>query len=62
MTLDSRYGGRPIFEDKKLPCVDCGAWWLLTASEQREFYARDFKAPRRCPECRKINRTRKAGQ
>ena len=41
------------FEDKTLSCVDCGAPFTFTASEQ-EFHAqKGFQnEPRRCPECR----------
>lgn len=62
MTINSRYSGGKIYEDLQLPCRDCGAWFAFSVSEQKYFDARDWKPPKRCPECRKINRTRKAGQ
>ena len=49
-----------MYEDKTLVCVDCGNEFVFTAGEQ-EFYAqKGFEnEPKRCPECRAANKTRK---
>ena len=41
-----------MYNDKTLPCADCGQQFVFTASEQ-DFYAqRGFSEPRRCASCR----------
>ncbi|MCZ7645079.1 MAG: zinc-ribbon domain containing protein [Planctomycetota bacterium] len=40
------------FEDKVLPCQECGKDFLFTAGEQRYFKKQNFGFPRRCKECR----------
>lgn len=60
MTQNSRYGGDPIYEDRKIPCSDCGTWFEFSISEQKYFGARGWRKPKRCPACRKINRTARA--
>ena len=41
-----------MYNDKNLPCADCGQEFVFTSSEQ-DFYAqRGFTEPRRCPSCR----------
>ena len=48
------------FADKTLTCVDCGAEFTFTASEQEFHASRGFtNEPKRCPDCR---RARKASR
>jgi CxxC-x17-CxxC domain-containing protein len=48
------------FADKTLTCVDCGAEFTFTASEQEFHSSRGFtNEPKRCPDCR---RARKAAR
>ena len=48
------------FADKTLTCVDCGAEFTFTASEQEFHSSRGFtNEPKRCPDCR---RARKASR
>ena len=52
-----------MFEDRILPCRDCGNEFTFSASEQ-EFYAEKgfTNDPGRCPECRSIRKqNRNAG-
>lgn len=46
-----------MYEDKNLSCVDCGAEFVFSASEQ-EFYAeKGFQnEPKRCADCRKARK------
>ena len=50
------------YVDKTLECVDCGASFTFTASEQ-EFYAdKGFtNEPKRCPECRRAKKAERYG-
>lgn len=36
MTQNSRFGGGRIYEEKRVPCWDCGTWFDLTVAEQKE--------------------------
>jgi CxxC-x17-CxxC domain-containing protein len=60
--LQSETGGKIMFEDKVLVCVDCGKEFIWTAGEQ-EFYAeRGFQnEPKRCPDCRKNRKSQRNG-
>jgi hypothetical protein len=40
------------FKDKKLPCVDCGDYFVFTEGEQRFFASKGLVEPKRCPGCR----------
>jgi hypothetical protein len=40
-------------EDKQLACVQCGAQFIFSASQQEHFNSLGFQAPKRCPKCRK---------
>jgi CxxC-x17-CxxC domain-containing protein len=45
------------YEDKILECVDCGASFTFTASEQEFFAAKGFtNEPKRCPNCRQARK------
>ena len=59
MTQDSRFGGGRIYEDKKVPCWDCGAWFMLKAEEQKFYDEKGLKPPKRCKECREKRREQK---
>jgi len=50
-----------MYEDKKLTCVDCGAEFTFTASEQ-EFYAEKgfTNEPKRCHECRQARKRQRS--
>jgi len=43
----------PVFEDRVLKCVDCGADFEFTAGEQQFYHEKDFKnEPKRCKSCK----------
>ena len=45
------------YEDKSLTCVECGANFVFTASEQEFFNNKGFSnEPRRCYDCREARR------
>jgi len=45
--------GEKMFEDRTLTCVDCGAEFTFTASEQEFFQEKGYvNDPKRCPNCR----------
>jgi CxxC-x17-CxxC domain-containing protein len=45
------------FNDKTLTCVDCGAEFTFTASEQEFHASRGFtNEPKRCPDCRRARK------
>ena len=45
------------FADKTLTCVDCGAQFTFTASEQEFHASRGFtNEPKRCPDCRRARK------
>jgi len=45
------------YEDKELQCVECGATFAFTASEQEFFANKGFtNEPKRCPECRQARK------
>lgn len=45
------------FSDKTLTCVDCGAEFVFTASEQEFHSSRGFtNEPKRCPDCRRARK------
>jgi CxxC-x17-CxxC domain-containing protein len=45
------------FNDKTLACVDCGADFTFTASEQEFHSSRGFtNEPKRCPDCRRARK------
>ena len=45
------------YEDKTLNCVECGAEFTFTASEQEFFAGKGLtNDPKRCPECRQARR------
>ena len=46
------------FTDKTLTCVDCGAEFTFTASEQEFHSSRGFtNEPKRCPDCRRARKS-----
>ena len=45
------------YEDKALTCVECGAEFTFTGSEQEFFASKGLtNDPKRCPECRQARR------
>jgi CxxC-x17-CxxC domain-containing protein len=47
------------FVDKSLTCVECGASFAFTGSEQELFASRGYtNEPKRCPSCREARRGR----
>ena len=41
------------YQDKSLPCSDCGATFTFSAQEQEQFATRGYtNEPKRCPSCR----------
>jgi hypothetical protein len=47
---------KTTFQDDVRECVECGAPFTWTASEQQFFASRDLHPPRRCQDCRKARR------
>lgn len=56
MTINSRYGGRRLYEDQRFPCLECGTWFTLTVADQKYYDERGFKWPKRCLPCRQARR------
>ena len=56
--------GKEVSEapDKLLACADCGKDFPWTGREQEFFAERDFPAPKRCKECRQVNKQRFGGR
>jgi hypothetical protein len=49
------------FEDKSIPCSDCGTTFTFSAGEQEFFQSKGFtNEPKRCPECRQANKARRS--
>ncbi|MBC9786126.1 zinc-ribbon domain containing protein [Heliobacterium chlorum] len=47
-----------MFQDKVLPCKECGSEFEFTASEQEFFAEKGFtNEPGRCPQCRAARKT-----
>ena len=45
------------FEDKNIPCEDCGQEFVHSADDQRRYAERGFtNEPKRCRECREKRR------
>ena len=48
------------YEDRELTCVECGATFTFTASEQEFFASKGFtNDPKRCQECRLARKSRR---
>jgi len=48
------------YVDKTLDCVECGANFTFSASEQEFFATKGFtNEPKRCPECRQASKQRR---
>jgi hypothetical protein len=50
------------FEDKTLPCKQCGGNFLLPAGEQQYMAEKGFNMPTRCKPCRQKNKAAKAAE
>jgi CxxC-x17-CxxC domain-containing protein len=51
------------YVDKTLECVECGASFTFTASEQEFFASKGFtNEPKRCPNCRQAKREQRRYQ
>ena len=51
------------YEDKTLECVDCGASFTFSASEQEFFANKGFtNEPKRCNDCRQSRKERRRSQ
>ncbi len=51
------------FEDREMPCADCGELFVFTAGEQQFFAEKGFReSPRRCKACRDMRRQKKLGR
>ena len=56
---------RKDFKDRKIKCVDCGAEFTFSASEQFFFWSKGLSEPKRCPQCRlkrKLTLVREGGE
>lgn len=52
---------RGEFQDKILPCADCGEEFTWGAGEQAFFMEKGFTTePKRCKECRQVNKQHRA--
>lgn len=52
------------FEDRQIPCADCGVSFTFSAEDQEFFAQKGYSEPRRCPACRaarKANSSRGGG-
>ncbi len=50
------------FEDKTLQCVNCGATFTFSASEQEFFQSKGYtNEPKRCPACRQARKAERQG-
>ena len=50
------------FQDKSIRCSDCGANFTFTSGEQEFYQAKGFtNEPKRCPSCRRANKSRRSG-
>ena len=48
------------YQDKDLECVECGATFVFSASEQELFAERGYtNEPKRCPACREARRAQR---
>ena len=47
-------------QDQTLTCVDCGREFAFDAEEQEFFREKGFDPPKRCKECRRANKARRA--
>ena len=45
--------------DLNLKCADCKGDFVFTEGEQKFYNTKGFSAPRRCPDCRAINKRKK---
>lgn len=43
---------KPEFYDREIQCVECGEWWVFTASNQEFFWSKELSEPKRCKACR----------
>lgn len=50
-----------ISTDQTLTCVDCGAEFAFSASEQAFYAERGFSLPKRCKPCRAAAKARQGG-
>jgi CxxC-x17-CxxC domain-containing protein len=49
------------YQDKDIDCVECGAVFVFSASEQEMFAQRGYlNEPKRCPTCREARRARRS--
>ncbi|MCK9439446.1 MAG: zinc-ribbon domain-containing protein [Candidatus Caldatribacteriota bacterium] len=48
--------------DKNLKCKDCGAEFVFTEGEQKFYTEKNFPDPIRCPECRKVKKSKSNGK
>jgi len=50
------------YQDKSLPCADCGGTFTFTASEQEFFASKGYtNEPKRCPSCRQARKSERFG-
>jgi CxxC-x17-CxxC domain-containing protein len=50
-----------MYEDKTLPCKDCGNEFEFTAGEQEFYEEKGLSAPQRCKDCRAAKKARMNG-
>jgi phage FluMu protein Com len=52
----------PTQGNVRLRCADCGGDFLFTAGEQQFYASRNLAAPKRCEDCRRVNRVKRADE
>jgi hypothetical protein len=45
----------------EIKCKNCGEVFVMSKEELAWYHERGFDFPKRCPECRKLRRRKKAG-
>jgi len=48
------------YEEETLRCADCGKEFIWEAEEQEYFREQGFDPPKRCQDCRRANKQRRA--
>ena len=43
-------------KDYKIKCKDCGKDFVITVDDQKWYIERNLTLPKRCKDCRRINR------
>jgi len=55
----SKKNNKIKMEDKNLKCIDCNSEFIFTEGEQEFYSDKGYQTPKRCPDCRAINKKKK---